>query len=299
MLPSVSVVIPTYNRRQFIGEAVASVLAQSHRELEVIVVDDGSTDGTGAFLQQRFGHDQRFRYVPQENAERAVARNTGIRAAQGQWLAFLDSDDLWLPDKLARQVACVTASPELVLVHTGYTEVDEHNQPLRDILLNRRTEPETAFGALVTANFICSATPLIRRDAFDRVGLFNEDRRLLCFEDWEMWTRLAAVGPIQYLREPLARHRFHPGNTEKPLNLPVYEVFLAGVLATVNRRCQKVARQAGAERLWEFVGESIRKNSARTARQQMASGLVTLKLAFIQRLWHHRRLALDALLGKN
>ena len=116
----VSVVIPTHNRVEFIGETVDSVLAQTYTDLEVIIVDDGSSDGTGDYIRSRYADDSRVRYIWQENAERSAARNRGIDEARGEFVAFLDSDDLWLPKKLELQMQIMEARPEVVMV-LGWT----------------------------------------------------------------------------------------------------------------------------------------------------------------------------------
>lgn len=114
--PSVSVVVPTFNRRELVGEAIESVLAQSFRDFELIVVDDGSTDGTQEVLRERFGDDRRLRLFSQDNAGSAAARNFGVLQAEGTWVAYLDSDDVWLPGHLESQLACAASHPEADLV---------------------------------------------------------------------------------------------------------------------------------------------------------------------------------------
>ena len=133
--PEVTVVIPSYNGVRYLGEAIESVLAQTHRSLETVVVDDGSVDETRA-LVARYG--DRVRYLHQENRGLAAARNTGIRAARGTYLAFLDHDDRYLPEKIARQVAVFRERPPVGLVHTGWHFIDEHGRRVGQRAPSRR-----------------------------------------------------------------------------------------------------------------------------------------------------------------
>ncbi len=121
-MPTVSVIIPTYNRRAYVQEAIDSVLAQTYTDYEIIVIDDGSTDGTGEALRERYG--DKIIYEWQENQGLSAARNRGIESSRGQYIALLDSDDLWMPEKLERQVACLSQHPEVAMVARAYARRD-------------------------------------------------------------------------------------------------------------------------------------------------------------------------------
>ena len=158
----VSVVIPTYNRRSYLAEALASVLAQSRAADEIIVVDDGSTDDTAEMIRDRF---PTVRYVWQANAGASAARNRGIGMAQGQFLAFLDSDDLWTPEKLSLQLAAFATDPGLEIVFGHVQQFVSPDLP-----------PEVAAGIWCPAQPVPGYVPgamLITRTAFDRVGEFE------------------------------------------------------------------------------------------------------------------------------
>lgn len=231
----VSVIIPTYNRRHLIGPTIDSVLAQTHRELEVVVVDDGSKDGTGEFLKTRYAAEPRFRYIWQENAERSAARNNGITAAKGEYVAFLDSDDLWLPDKLEQQVRLLQANPEMVMVLCWFECIDDQCEPVG---IDQSPSAEDAaredFAVLnVAQNRIGSPTPVVRRTVFEKTGLFCLD--LVNGEDWELWTRIACYGRVGLVPKALARHRIHPGNTEKPMVPENYIVAVGNMKARLGR----------------------------------------------------------------
>lgn len=193
----VSVIIPTYNRADLVQEAVASVLAQSFRDFEVLVVDDGSTDGTEAALAP---YASRLRLLRRESRGGvSAARNTGIKAARGEWLAFLDSDDLWLPDKLSRQLAYLARHPELNLCQTEETWVRggvRVNPPLS----HRKVGGRIFFPSLERCLVSPSAVILHRR-LFEEHGGFDED--LPAAEDYDLWLRLAWRYEVGLLPEPL------------------------------------------------------------------------------------------------
>ncbi|MBI4530243.1 MAG: glycosyltransferase family 2 protein, partial [Candidatus Latescibacteria bacterium] len=140
---SVSVIIPTYNRSRFVCEAVASALAQSQPPSEVIVIDDGSTDDTAAVLHRRYG--DRIRYIQQDRRGKSAARNSGAQRATGHYLAFLDSDDLWTPTKLERQLRLLEADPAFSLVHCFTKVVDTEGREHQDLTEIHQASHQRAF----------------------------------------------------------------------------------------------------------------------------------------------------------
>jgi len=203
----VSVVIPTKDRRAFVPEAVRSVLAQSVAELELVVVDDGSADGTAEFLAGSF-RDPRLRIVRQENLGVSAARNRGVRETCGPWLAFLDSDDLWVPDKLERQLAAMRP-PEAA--GACYTEEVWHRR-------GRWANPRKVhakydgwiFPRCLPLCIISPSSVLLRRTVFDELGGFDES--LPACEDYDLWLRLTARHPVRLLAERLiVKRNGHPG----------------------------------------------------------------------------------------
>ncbi len=204
MARSVSVVIPTYNQEKFLAEAIASVRAQAWPDLEVIVVDDGSTDGT-ADLLLRLEAEGGLRWFRQENAGAAAARNRGIREARKEWVAFLDADDFWLPGKLAAQFEALRQSPAAGLC---YTDVLIRFEDGEERELACRPSARPLLWELLTSNFFATPTALVRRDCFGRVGLF--DAELRTGEDWDMWLRLAAHFDSIRVARPLALVRVAP-----------------------------------------------------------------------------------------
>ena len=206
-MPNVSVIIPAFNAESFIVDAVRSVLDQTYRDLEVIVVDDGSTDGTLARLAV-FG--DRIRVHQQSNKGVAAARNAGVAAAQGGWIAFLDADDLWLPHKLERQLASASAA----MLYT-----DRLNIGARGDLPEIQSAITPMHGGDVFAlllgegNFITNTSVMMRRDLFEQMGGFYTG--LNGTEDWDLWIRIAERHEIGFVDEPLVRYRFHPGGLSR------------------------------------------------------------------------------------
>jgi glycosyltransferase involved in cell wall biosynthesis len=198
--PLVSVVMPAYNVAWCIGRAVDSVLAQDFRSRELIVVNDGSTDGTRALLE---GYGAAITVINQENRGMSAARNAGIRRARGTYVAFLDADDWWLAGKLSRQVELMHGRPEIGFSSTTVRVEDDDGR-----LLNLWRCPDgsteilaTLFAQNAAIAGGCSAV-MARRDLLDRVGLFDESLR--GFEDPDLWMRLAAVSGYACIDETLA-----------------------------------------------------------------------------------------------
>ena len=198
--PLVSVVMPAYNVAWCIGRAVDSVLAQDFRARELIVVNDGSTDDTRAVLD---GYRGRINVIDQENRGMCAARNVAIRHARGAYIAFLDADDWWLPEKLSRQVELMESRPEIGFCSTAARVEDEHGNLLNlwRCCLGRTQMLETLFAENAAIAGGCSAV-MARKHLIEQVGLFDESLR--GFEDPDLWIRLAAVAGYACIDEPLA-----------------------------------------------------------------------------------------------
>lgn len=220
--PRVSVVIPAWNREREIRASVESVLRQTLSDLEVIVVDDASTDGTAAAVEA-IG-DPRVRLVRHEaNRGGSAARNTGIGAARADWVAFQDSDDEWLPAKLERQFAAMARlGPETVGAYCGMIVLGrpEGDRPdpseLRYVPRPRfgvPVEGDLTFSLLRSGSLISTQTFLGRRAALEAAGGFDEALKAL--QDWDCFIRVAAQGPIAFEPEPLVIQRFSPNSLTK------------------------------------------------------------------------------------
>lgn len=203
-LPLVSVVIPVFNGAAFLAEAIGSVLNQTYTELECIVVDDGSTDNTAAIVK---GFGNKIRYIRKANGGVASARNLGVTAANGEYLAFLDADDIWLPEKLSRQVELLRARPDLGLVYTGLYLVDENFHHIGEM-----TPPD---GRVALRNSLLlelpvmtiSMTAALPTKVFHAVCGFDE--RLTTSADTDFGCRVASKYPVERISEPLALYRQH------------------------------------------------------------------------------------------
>lgn len=205
--PKVSVVIPTYNRAHLIGESIQSVLAQTFPDFQLIIVDDGSSDGTETVVKGF--NDPRIRYIYQENRGISGAQNTGIRQAEGQYIAFLGSDDLWLPKLLELEVPILDTNPDVDLVYSKAQAIDADGNLKGQILGAFQKYPGETFKSELYGDSVCTITAVMRRQCFDRVGLFDEN--LSTRVDWDMWVRMAKHYRFAHIDKVLAHFRIHPG----------------------------------------------------------------------------------------
>ncbi len=211
----ISVIIPTYNRASLVKRAIRSVLSQTYSPLEVIVIDDGSTDGTAELINQHFlQQDYRttIRYFRQENEGISAARNQGIRRSKGEWLAFLDSDDEWLPQKLEKQVVTISHNRDSKVCHTNEIWIRRGKR------VNQKKKHAKS-GGYIYQNCLplCAISPssvLIYENVFDEIGLFDES--LPVCEDYDLWLRICSKFPVLYLDEPLIiKHGGHEDQLSK------------------------------------------------------------------------------------
>ena len=210
-MPGVSVVIPAFNAQPYIAEAIESVLTQTYSDLEIIVIDDGSTDGTLDEIR-RFGSDVRL--LTQQRGGPSAARNAGVAAAASDWIAFLDADDAWLPDKLRRQF------DEAGRNNSSVVTTDRFNVGARGPLPERQSDVQPlhegdVFEQLLYGNFITTSAVLLRKDVFLRAGGFPMDASIPVAEDWDLWLRIAHDERIAVVRAPLVRYRLHSSGTSR------------------------------------------------------------------------------------
>jgi len=205
--PTVSVVIPTYCRAHLIGEAIQSVLNQTYRDLEIIVVDDASSDNTEEVVKSL--KDERIRYIRhEENKGAPAARNTGIEAAKGEYIAFQDSDDEWLPHKLEKQISIIDKlSSKVGLVYSDMWRLD-HNRK-REYWASPRIMPESGIFYYRALDYgvlnIGTPTIVVRKECFDKIGVFDE--RLPRFIDLEFLIRTSKYYYFYHIPEPLVAFR--------------------------------------------------------------------------------------------
>lgn len=191
-----SIIIPTFNRLAFLKEAVSSIFEQTHQKFEVLVVDDGSTDGTKEFIQNL---DDRIAYLWQENLGPGAARNHGIREAQGKYVTFLDSDDLWLKDKLKVQIDFMESNPEALICYTDeiWIRCGRRVNPKK----KHRKHGGWIFEHCLPLCIVSPSSVLMKAEFFHQVGVFDEG--LPACEDYDLWLRASLKFPFHFIPQPL------------------------------------------------------------------------------------------------
>lgn len=219
MEPKVCVIMPCYNGEKFIGEAIESVLNQTYKNWELIIVDDGSTDNSKEVIKRYF-NDHRIKYIAhKENRGIPAARNTGIKASKGEYIAFLDQDDIWLPEKLKEQIETFNMGGDqetgLVfsdIMHLIGDETIRPEWPSKYVPNNLRIKSkEEVLKSLFLQNFIPSISVIVRKDCFDRLGLLNENITGGA-DDYDFWLRISGHFKIIYINKPFVKKRIHENN---------------------------------------------------------------------------------------
>lgn len=230
MQEKVSVIIPTYNRAYVIARAVQSVLEQTYANFELLIVDDGSTDDTKQIIE--YVDDDRIRYICLEkNSGASHARNVGIQMAECEYIAFLDSDDEWMPEKLERQMQIIRQAPETVgLVYCRMSGVNRKGEVsfCPDLDIAKERLEGNLFSVLMKENMIGTPTVLVRKKCLEQSGGFDES--LTCIEDWELFLRIAQEWEIAIAEETLVR--VHVSETSVSQNIIGY----------VRTRCYMISR---------------------------------------------------------
>jgi len=214
--PLVTAIIATYNRRHYICDAIDSVLNQTYPNIELIIIDDGSTDGTGSLLRQRYG--QRIHYIYQENKGRSEARNHGIRLATGKYIAFLDSDDIWKPNKLAQQLEFMQSNPQYGLTHTLIDNIrgnkdnfDVNYTEWTNICYQQAIKRGYDYLGMSRTCIMFWSTVLVHSAVAKSTGPLDS----ICetYEDWDWYLRASLVTMIGTLEQPLIWYRIHSQNS--------------------------------------------------------------------------------------
>lgn len=307
-MPHVTVVIPVFNCKPYIVTAVESVLGQYHQDLDIIVVDDGSTDGTSQVLER---YRDRLQLLRQANAGAAAARNHGLRAAKGELVAFLDADDWWDPSRLSAQLSALQAFPGGGLVFSDFSVADAdakrilergirwkygvvrdaHNAVWADIFSESRRvswgdregreRHATAYQGhverwLFRGNMVNTCSVLLRREVIEQVGWF--DQELETEEDYDYWLRVAQHQPLVYVDEPLLTFRRRPGQLTQADGI---ERVVRNVVTVVERASQRLASQLDA-----------RDIAKRLARIHLDLGVICLRQSRVVEARHHLSLSL-------
>ncbi len=220
-VPTVSVIICIYNGERHLREAIESALAQTYPSVEIVIVNDGSTDNTESLCRS---YEGRVVYISQKNRGLAKARNRGINESRGDYIALLDHDDLWRPDKLEKQMNLFVQNPELGLVYSNYFQIDPDSRIIeRKSAEDRRMKRGWVIPDLYEHNFVGNATVVIPKQVLDQVGLFWEN--LSYSLDWDLWLRIAFKYPVDFVDEPLASWRWRPHYAEDNHEITLLEAY--------------------------------------------------------------------------
>ena len=234
----ISVIIPVYNGKQFLSEAINSILQQNYNPLEIIVVDDGSTDGT-VRLQNSFG--EQVRYVYQDNKGPAAARNTGLVVANGEFIAFLDSDDVWPPNKLNTQINYLLQNLNLEVIIGYTTSFDSEITNANKILLEKDSVISVQLGSA-----------LFRKSAFEKVGTFDEELKFSEDHDWFLRAREKEIEML-VLEDITLYHRRHYNNMTEGANQDTYQLTAILKKSLDRRRLQNDGKANSLPKLSDYI----------------------------------------------
>jgi glycosyltransferase involved in cell wall biosynthesis len=306
----VSVLIPTYNRAYCLARAINSALGQTYPRVEVLVVDDGSTDNTRKLVESAYGRDDRVRYLYQPNAGVSAARNHGLRAARGDYVAFLDSDDVWLPWKLQAQVACLKRLPAAGMIWSDMEAVDpdgnvhaprylrtmydayrlfrtedlfRESYPVAEVVpglggaAGARVYTGTIYAQMFAGNLVHTSTVLLRRERLEKVKAFRED--FLSGEDYDFHFRTCREGPVAFL--DLATIQYQLGMNDRLTRFTslIAVNYLKTITAALGRRDHGIdlprpliRRILANAHAW-VGGEFAREGDYRSARRHLGRSL--------------------------
>lgn len=207
----VSIILPTYNCANFLPDSIRSILLQTYGSYEIVVVDDGSTDNTKEVLDTFMG---KIKYISlEQNKGLPTARNIGIQSAQGKYIAFIDADDLWSPEKLQTDIEYFQMYPEVGMVYSRHVNVDEKGK-----FINRGTKRQLPSGNIFIQlfseqNFITTSTVVVKKEVFETTGLFDE--QFFNCQDWDMWLRIAFYFKVAGINKFLVKYRHNPNSLSK------------------------------------------------------------------------------------
>lgn len=260
----VAVIVPVYNRADLIIETIETILRQDYADFRLYLVDDGSTDGTAAILEEYAAAHPRVSAIRQPNLGQAAAINHGIRRSTEPLIALCDADDLWHPRRLEQSVRALQAAPDAGFACTDFCRGQDPSQPWVSAWAHFGYQPETtgAFDRLLKENFVHRSSATFRRDHVTRAGLFSEEIAGVCgSDDWDMWLKLSRVGPATCVHEVLVWVRQWPGQDSSTVRAVESQV-----------------------RLWRHWNREVRQQRER--RQITAKKLATTLLGLA---WAYRR----------
>jgi glycosyltransferase involved in cell wall biosynthesis len=274
-MPKVSIIIPTYNRAKLLTEAIESVIAQSFTDFEIIVVDDGSSDDTPRIITDLCRMFSEIKYVYQKNHGVSRARNVGIRESTGEYICFLDSDDLWQKDKLAAQIEFFIQNPSAGVCYTGEIWIRDGKRvnPLK----KHAKYSGDIFERCLPLCIISASSVMIRRELFDRVGLFDED--LPVCEDYDLWLRIAAHYPVYFIdRLLITKHNQHGGPqlSASTWGMDRYRILALEKLlkSSLTRKQRKLVKREIRRKCWILFRGGFKRGNFRLALKYFGKWLI-------------------------
>lgn len=239
----ISIITPTYNREAFLPAAIESVLAQSYKEFELIIVDDGSTDNSRELINIYAEKDSRIKYLYQENQRQSVARNYALSVAKGDFICFLDSDNYWPSDKLEKSIKAFEVYPDADIVYGDCITIDEQGNELHRHNMRRYSGRIAAL--LLKDNFISMNTTMTRRKCFNEMGGMSGKRRVA--DDYDLWLKFSARYRFQYIPEFLAYYRVMENqiSSNKKLRFETNEKIILDFLTEYPDAVSKKERETG------------------------------------------------------
>ncbi|MBN1869501.1 MAG: glycosyltransferase [Candidatus Omnitrophica bacterium] len=276
-MPKVSVLIPSFNCAQYLPEALDSVLKQTFKDFEAIIIDDGSTDNTKEIVRKYVEREpEKIRYIYQENQGLACARNTGLRQARGSLIALLDADDLSLPQRLEETVRAIEADEEVGLVHANITRITEDGSVIGILKRNPRFLTGNIFNYIYLRKAdISIPTILFRKECCERVGLFDENLARLGCEDRELWLRISRHYKFKYIDKVLGLYRVRSNsmsrNTEKMMEARIYVI---EKFCSLYKDCQRLRKKALAKIYRDLGDQFLSEHEFNNSREQYAKAIV-------------------------
>ncbi len=270
-MPKVSVIIPCYNSERFIRQTLESVLSQTFNDLEIIVVDDGSTDSTADIVNSF--KDNRIVYHYKANQGLSSARNKGISLSQGEYIAFLDHDDIWLPEKLKIQLEVFTANQEAAMVFSDAYITDLNGKRIKRFFKISPPFKGKVFNKLLSDNFVPILTVMLKRTVFEKTGLFNSNYKIA--EDWDFFLRLAKNYSFDYINTPLAEYRVHDASFSKNAKLALEESLdlMQRYLTEFNRLNRRIIKNKISELKLQLGSIYFHAGEILTARKQFLDSI--------------------------
>jgi glycosyltransferase involved in cell wall biosynthesis len=261
----VSVVIPVYNGEKYLEKTVESILNQDYQNIELILVDDGSSDGSAEIMRKLEGEDSRIKPFYNQNGGVAKARNFGIAKSNADFIAFCDQDDLWLPTKITKQIL-LFENPKVGLVYCGaiaeYLDYNKQSKPSFEHKYKGQV-----FDKLVQLNMLTCCTAVARKSYLQQVDGFDDDRALMGVDDWHLWLKLAMVCEFDFVAEHLAIHVFH-GNNYSLLDEKMHEAEIVCL-----NKIEQIGKQYDKSADWPLIKQRLH---TRYAKSYIFSGLYNL-----------------------